>query len=138
MKCCWGAMGIKPNTPQEFFLDGKLLEEASMFLYVGVWHDLKSKDMYAEHHRIYLEKAERISNACLDITNPVCIIAWDDAKTDPVNVFAHPRVTEAARRFCVGEIPLHDYEAVFSRAGFKVQSQVQRYLAPLGRWITVP
>jgi hypothetical protein len=67
MKCLWGAVGIKPSTPQEFYLDGKLLEEASMFQYVGVWHDLKAKDMYMEHHRIYLEKAERMANACLAV-----------------------------------------------------------------------
>jgi hypothetical protein len=67
MKCLWGAMGIKPSIPQEFYLNGKLLKEASVFQYVGVWHDLNSKDMYAEHHRIYVEKAERMANACLAV-----------------------------------------------------------------------
>ena len=40
MKCLWGAMGIKPSTSQEFYLDGKVLEQASKFQYVGIWHDL--------------------------------------------------------------------------------------------------
>jgi hypothetical protein len=58
MKCLWGAVGIKPST-QEFYLDRKLLEEASKLQYVGMWHDLKAKGMYMEHHHIYLEKTER-------------------------------------------------------------------------------
>ncbi|KAJ6455617.1 hypothetical protein C8R47DRAFT_1228111 [Mycena vitilis] len=45
LKCLWGAMGIKPKIPQEFFLDGKPLQEASKFQYVGIWHDLNAKDM---------------------------------------------------------------------------------------------
>ncbi|KAJ7921775.1 hypothetical protein B0H13DRAFT_1604222, partial [Mycena leptocephala] len=81
MKCLWGAVGIKPSTPQEFYLDGKLLEEASMFQYVGVWHDLKAKDMYMEHHRIYLEKAERMANACLAVNRMVGGMSVWDART---------------------------------------------------------
>jgi hypothetical protein len=67
IKCLWGAMGIKLSTPQEFYLNGKLLKEALVFQYVGIWHDLNSKDMYAEHHHIYLEKAERMANTCLAV-----------------------------------------------------------------------
>jgi hypothetical protein len=44
----WGTL-----VPQEFYLNGKLLKEASIFLYVGIWHNLNAKDMYAEHHHIY-------------------------------------------------------------------------------------
>jgi hypothetical protein len=81
IKCLWGAMGIKPNTPQDFYLDGKLLKAASMFQYVGIWHDLNSKDMYAEHHRIYLEKAERMANACLAVNRMVGGLTVWDART---------------------------------------------------------
>ncbi|KAJ7135938.1 hypothetical protein C8R44DRAFT_537125, partial [Mycena epipterygia] len=81
IKCLWGAMGIKPNTPQNFYLDGELLEEASIFQYVGIWHDLKAKDMYAEHHCIYIEKAERISKACLAVNRMVGGLSVWDART---------------------------------------------------------
>jgi hypothetical protein len=81
IKCLWGSMGIKPDFAQEFYLDGKLLNEASMFQYVGVWHDLKAKDIYAEHHRVYLEKAERISKACLAVNRMVGGLSVWDART---------------------------------------------------------
>ncbi|KAJ7263167.1 hypothetical protein B0H12DRAFT_985967, partial [Mycena haematopus] len=88
MKCSWGAMGIKPKTPQEFYLDGKYLQ------YVGIWHDLNSKDMYVEHHRIYLEKAERMANACLAVNRMVGgLSVWDSrtlymARVDPYLITA--------------------------------------------------
>ncbi|KAJ6489574.1 hypothetical protein C8R47DRAFT_977892 [Mycena vitilis] len=94
LKCLWGAMGIKPKIPQEFFLDGKPLQEASKFQYVGIWHDLNAKDMYAEHHRIYIEKAERMSRACLAVARMVGgLSVWDMivlymARVDPYLIAA--------------------------------------------------
>ncbi|KAJ6464118.1 hypothetical protein C8R47DRAFT_992124 [Mycena vitilis] len=78
MKCLWGPMGIKPKVPQTFYLDGKVLQEAALFQYVGIWHDLNGKDMYAEHHRIKMEKAERMANACLAVNRMVGgLSVWD-------------------------------------------------------------
>ncbi|KAJ6459775.1 hypothetical protein C8R47DRAFT_959130, partial [Mycena vitilis] len=65
-------------TTQEFYLDGRPLKEAAMFQYVGVWHDFGAKDMYAEHHRVNLEKAERMANACLAVNRMVGgLSVWD-------------------------------------------------------------
>ncbi|KAJ7017980.1 hypothetical protein C8F04DRAFT_1278475 [Mycena alexandri] len=106
LKCLWGAMGIKLSVPQEFYLDGKVLKEASVFQYVGVWHDLKAKDMYAEHHRIYLEKAERMANTCLAVNRMVGgLSVWDMlslymARVDPYLISAAdicPDVVKARR-----------------------------------------
>ncbi|KAJ7117260.1 hypothetical protein C8R43DRAFT_902130 [Mycena crocata] len=80
-KCRWGAIGIKPSTPQEFFLDGKLLKEATEFQYVGIWHDLTGKDMYSKHHRTSLAKAESMANACLAVNRMVGGLSVWDART---------------------------------------------------------
>jgi hypothetical protein len=47
-------------------------------MWVGIWHNLNAKDMYAEHHRIYIEKAERMANACLAVNHMVGgLSVWD-------------------------------------------------------------
>jgi hypothetical protein len=80
-KCGWGAVGIKPKTPQEFYLDSKLLKEVNLFQYVGVWHNFNAKDMYAEHHRVSTLKAEVIGNACLAINRMVGGLSVWEART---------------------------------------------------------
>jgi hypothetical protein len=72
-------LGIKPKTPQEVYLDGKLLQQDLKLQYVGIWHDLSSKDMYAKHHCIYLEEAERMANACLAVNRMVGALSVCDA-----------------------------------------------------------
>jgi hypothetical protein len=76
-----GANGNQAKRPSGIYLDGKLLKEASMFQYVGIWHNLSAKDMYAEHHRVYLEKAERMANACLAVNRMVGGLSVWDART---------------------------------------------------------
>ncbi|KAJ7166417.1 hypothetical protein C8R43DRAFT_830909, partial [Mycena crocata] len=70
-----------PRTPQEFFLDGKILEQAAEFQYVGIWHDLNAKDMYKKHHTEALAKAESMSKACLAVNRMVGGLSVWDART---------------------------------------------------------
>ncbi|KAJ7934613.1 hypothetical protein B0H13DRAFT_2305388 [Mycena leptocephala] len=75
-------------------------------------------DSEAEHELMHLVAQ---ATRALDLTVPVCIVAWDNAESEPVHIFAHPRVNNPAPSgFRVGEILLRDYEAVFLRAGFNV------------------
>lgn len=80
-KCVWAAVGVKPKTKQEFYLDGKLLEEVSLLQYVGIWHDFGAKDMYVQHHEIYTEKAANMANACLAVNRMVGSLSVWDART---------------------------------------------------------